>query len=304
MKVDTSKIRQALKKNKEEEEKKKKGFVDERIWKPEIPKKDKNVYRVRVLPYNDDVPYVKLFQHQIKTTRGFWYENCPSTIDKECPICDRANELFATEDDADENEAFKLYKKKVYFANIIVVKDPRNDGENEGKVFLYRFGQKIFAKFEAALFPNVDEGEEELFFICPKEGYDFNVITKTLAGFANYDESKFVQKSTPIAKNAKKADAIIESTFDVSEEINPKKFKSFDELQDMFEKKVLGGKGSSKPSKSVDDDDDWGNDDASKKSTSNDDEWDDDDDSSSSSEPTAASDDDDDLLEDLDDFED
>lgn len=301
MKIDRSKIRKALNKNKEEEDKKKGGFVDERIWKPEIPKKDKNVYRIRVLPFGNEVPYVKLLQHQIKTKDGFWYENCPSTIDKECPVCDRAYDLFQTNDDVDEKEARKLYKKKVYFANIMVVKDPRNDGENEGKVFLYKFGQKIYNKFESALFPNEDEGEEEVFFIDIEEGYDFILTAKTVAGFANYDESKFAQKSTAIAKSDKKIEAVLDNAYDIEAEIAEDKFKSFDEMEDLFNKKVLGlgGKsGSSKKrveeaSSGVDDNDDFDDGDIDDDTSTDDDSVD------NSSDDI---DNDDDLLLDLDDF--
>ena len=243
MKVDRSKLRKALKKSKEEDDKKKGGFVDERIWKPEIPKKDKNIFRIRVLPFGNEVPWVNLRQHQIKTKTGFWYENCPTTIGKDCPICERAVELYSTNDEHDAKEASKIYRKQQYFSNIMVVKDSRNDSENEGKVFLYKYGKKIFDKFYSALYPNIEEGEEETWFIgCDEEeqGHDFLLVAKTVSGFANYDESKFANKSTVIAKTDEKIEAILDSGYKLTDEIAEGKFKSYEELEKLFKKNVLG----------------------------------------------------------------
>jgi hypothetical protein len=300
MKVDRSKLRKALKKSKEEDDKKKGGFVDERIWKPEIPKKDKNIFRVRVLPFGNEVPWVNLRQHQIKTKTGFWYENCPTTIGKDCPICERAVELYATEDETDAKEASKIYRKQQYFSNILVVKDSRNDGENEGKVFLYKYGKKIFDKFYSALHPNVEEGEEECWFIgCDEEeqGSDFLLVAKTVSGFANYDESKFAQKTTAIAKTDEKINAILDSGYKLTDEISPDKFKSYDELVKLFEQKVLGvevakteEKATTKKKVEKEETDDLDN------------EFDDDD-TSTDVDTSDAGDGDDDLLDGLDDFD-
>ncbi len=303
MKVDRSKLRKALKKSKEEDDKKKGGFVDERIWKPEIPKKDKNIFRIRVLPFGNEVPWVNLRQHQIKTKTGFWYENCPTTIGKDCPICERAVELYATEDETDAKEASKIYRKQQYFSNILVVKDSRSDGDNEGRVFLYKYGKKIFDKFYSALYPNIEEGEEEVFFIgCDDEdqGYDFLLVAKTVSGFANYDESKFAQKATAIAKTDAKIDAILDSGYKITDEIAEDKFKSYDELVELFEQKVLGKettkideKATTKKADDVEKDD-------------LDNEFDDDDNDTSSDVDTSDDgiDGDDDLLDGLEDFDD
>lgn len=303
MKVDRSKLRKALKKSKEEDDKKKGGFVDERIWKPEIPKKDKNIFRIRVLPFGNEVPWVNLRQHQIKTKTGFWYENCPTTIGKDCPICERAVELYATEDETDAKEASKIYRKQQYFSNILVVKDSRSDGDNEGKVFLYKYGKKIFDKFYSALYPNVEEGEEETFFIgCDDEdqGYDFLLVAKTVSGFANYDESKFANKATAIAKTEAKIDAVLDSGYKITDEIAEDKFKSYDELVKLFEQKVLGKEPTKTDEKATTTKkaDDVETDDL-------DNEFDDDTDTSSDVDTSGDGDDDsdDDLLDGLDDFD-
>lgn len=301
MKVDRSKLRKALKKSKEEDDKKKGGFVDERIWKPEIPKKDKNIFRVRVLPFGNEVPWVNLRQHQIKTKTGFWYENCPTTIGKDCPICERAYKLYQTEDETDAKEASKIYRKQQYFSNILVVKDSRNDGENEGKVFLFKYGKKIFDKFYSALYPNIEEGEEEIFFIgCDSDdqGSDFLLVAKTVSGFANYDESKFAQKTTVIAKTDEKIDAILESGYKLTDEIAESQFKSYEELEKLFNQKVLGeevSKSEKKTEKKPE---------TSKKDETDDlDEFDDEDTDTSTDVDDIDSDDDSDLLEGLDDFD-
>ena len=49
-----------------------------------------------------------------------------------------------------KRSARKRKRKLSYYANILVVSDPKHP-ENEGKVFLYKFGKKIFDKITEAM---------------------------------------------------------------------------------------------------------------------------------------------------------
>lgn len=223
------------------------ALVDQRIWKPEVPEKGKAIYKIRVLPNKTNtVPWAKVFQHNFKTPAGSYVnEVCPVTLGKECPICSYAAGFFNTGDEADRKKASNLWRKHNFYANILVVKDPRNDGANEGKVFLYRFGKKIYEKFDSALFPPEGSEESPLFFMDPVDGFDFSLICKTVGtgkdAFPNYDESSFVRDSSPISKNPKDVDKILDDVYDIEVEfLSPKRFKSYEELENILNTKILG----------------------------------------------------------------
>lgn len=260
MKYDRNKVRNKLKKMKEKENS---GgqFVDENKWKPETPD-GKNVkkigYKLRILPYGEEVPYVPFFLHKMQTKDGrWWYIECPSSINKECPICEYSHSLFATGDEVDKAKGKKFYRKKQWAVNVLVKKDARDDGDNEGKVFMYVVGPSIYEKFDSALFPDESLDEKEIFFIDPDEGFDFNLQVRLKDKYPNYETSKFADEATPIAGSEKEIDKILEAAFDLDAEfLSPTKYKSYEELEKMFNERVLGK--SSKPSKSsevVEDDD-------------------------------------------------
>lgn len=238
-KFDRKAVRQALTKQKEEESNKG-GFVDDTVWKPTVPKKGKKTYKFKVLPLGNDVPWIKKRQHNIHTQDGNWeYKLCPSTIGKKCPICEYASELWKTDDPANQERAKKLFAKDNYTVNILVTKDDRNDNENEGKVFKYPFGVKVYDKLDEALNPE-DEDEEELYFMDPDEATDFHLICQTVKDFNNYDASKFASKSEPLADSEKKIDAILEQAYDLEEEIAEEKFDSYDTLEEFLDEKIKG----------------------------------------------------------------
>lgn len=248
--------------NRKEEENK--SYTDQRQWNPTAPKKDKAVYRVRVLPnmLAGGLPWVYIPRHGFKAPSGNWViENCPSAIygNKKgvCPIDDYAGPFFNTGDPKDKNFASNIYRKKTWVVNILVIKDPRDGGANEGKVFLWKFGKKIYDKLEQALMPPKDSGLEQIMFIDPYKGYDLNIVAKMVHDgdkeFPNYDESVFVRDSTPIAKDEDAIDKVLASCYDLEGEfLAPKQFKSYDELQKILDVNVInyrkGGDTSTKTS--------------------------------------------------------
>jgi hypothetical protein len=241
-------VMKLLQKRKEEENS---SYTDQRFWVPAPPsksdKKGEAVYRIRILPnMKAGGEYsVKLNKHMFQAPSGTWVvENCPSTLGQKCPIDEYAGPFFNTGDPKDKTFASSIYRKKNFIANILVVKDPRNNGENEGKVFLYRYGTQIHEKFDSAMFPNAESGMEQIMFIDPYKGYDFNlVVTLKKDGqkeFPNYANSVFVRESTPIAKSDENVDKILESCFDLETEfLSPKQFKSYEELKKILEINVI-----------------------------------------------------------------
>ncbi len=238
-------VMKLLQKKKEEDNS---SFTDQRFWTVPTPKKGENVYRIRFLPsMSSGGEYsVRILKHGFQAPSGNWViENCPKTLDKyaKCPIDEYATPFFNTGDPKDKEFASKLYNKKNFIANILVIKDPRNNGENEGKVFLFRYGIKIHEKLDTALFPPADSGLEQVMFIDPYKGYDLNLVVKIQKDgskeYSNYDNSVFVRESTPIAKTEEEIDKILESCYDLSEFIAPKNFKSYDELKKILDDNVV-----------------------------------------------------------------
>jgi len=231
-------------------------FKNEKFWTPEIPDKGKNTFRIRPLPIviKKAPPYQLLLNHtSIKGLNGWINEFCPETFlenKNACPICNVARKLYATNDPTDEAKASKLWRKKSWVCNILVVKDSRNNNANEGKVFMYKYGIKIYNKFNTALFPEEDSGDTPLMFYHPNEGYDFNLVCKRVSEWPNYDDSQFVRDSTPIANSDKEMKKILESVYDIESEIlDPSNFKSIEELEKIVKDNILGEFENSSPTK-------------------------------------------------------
>ncbi len=212
------------------------GLKDQRYWKPRNPEgNEKWNFKLRILPGKDDnqLPWVRTFKHNFLLPDGSYVnEDCPGTISVECPICSVSRKYFQTGDASDEIVGRKLWRKARYVCNVLVIKDPQTP-ENEGKVFLWEFGRKIYDKFDNALFPE-DEDESKVF-MHPTQGYDFNFITRKVAEFPNYDDSYFSSKMSSLGKDDE-IDEILDHVYDLSEFTNPSKFKSADELQKIVDR--------------------------------------------------------------------
>ncbi|QPB12364.1 putative single-stranded DNA binding protein [Providencia phage PSTCR6] len=214
---------------------------DQNEWKLKTDASGSGTAVIRFLPAkNDDSPdFVKITNHGFKH-QGKWYiNNCPSTFGDfdSCPVCQylSANDSYNTNE-----EEYKLLKRKhSYWANILVIKDPAAP-ENEGKVFKYRFGQKIMDKIIAEAEVDVDLGEEPVNVFCPFEGKNFTLKVKKVGGFTNYDDCKFGSKSAikNIEDEAYQKE-LSEQAVDLSKIIAKDQFKSFDELETKF-KQVYG----------------------------------------------------------------
>ncbi|HCX21718.1 MAG TPA: single-stranded DNA-binding protein, partial [Cytophagales bacterium] len=137
-----------------------KSYQDDRFWKPERDKADNGFAIVRFLPAVDgeDVPFVRIFNHGFKGVGGWMIENCPTTIGLTCPVCEANSELWNSGVESDKDIARNRKRKLQYIANIMVVSDPKNP-QNEGKVFLYKFGKKIFDKVNESMNPEFEDEE-------------------------------------------------------------------------------------------------------------------------------------------------
>ena len=206
--------------------------ADERLWKPELDKSGNGYAVIRFLPSPDgeDMPRAKIWSHSFKGPGGQWYiENSLTTIGKDDPVSELNRELWNSGRDADKATARTQKRKLSYYSNIYVVSDPVHP-ENEGKVFLYKYGKKIFDKLVEAMQPAfADETPLDPFNLW--EGADFKLKIRKVDGYWNYDKSEFAAPATLGGFD----DATLEETWKKSYSLNEfeaaKNFKTYEALQ-------------------------------------------------------------------------
>lgn len=227
-------------------------------WKLKLDNAGNGNAVIRFLPpkTDDSLPFVKLITHgfQLKgNLKASWYiANCTATHGdfEGCPVCKYMNEKDLYNTDKDLYGAIK--RNTSFWANILVVKDPAAP-ENEGKVFKYRFGVKIFDKINAMADVDVEMGESPVDVTCPFEGANFSLKVKKVSGFQNYDDCKF-QKQTELTvfgdlETDEAYEKLTSQMYDLRELTKPEAFKSFEENDKNF-KKAMSKVFASKPSAS------------------------------------------------------
>ena len=209
----------------------KKSYVDERIWKPVMDKTGNGFAIIRFLPApkGEELPWVKLWNHAFQGPTGQWYiENSLTTISQNDPVSELNTKFWNSGVESDKEIARKQKRKLQYYSNIYVVKDSANP-ENEGKVFLYRFGKKIFDKIMETMQPAFeDETPVNPFDFW--EGANFKLKLRKVDGYWNYDKSEFEAPSA-LADDDDKLEKLWEKQYSLSEFTAPTNFKSYDELQ-------------------------------------------------------------------------
>ncbi len=132
--------------------------VDDRLWKPEVDKAGNGYAVIRFLPAPDgeDLPWAKLYTHAFQASGGWYIENSLTTLGQKDPVSEHNSQLWNSGVDSDKEIARKQKRKLSYYSNVYVVKDPSNPA-NEGKVFLFRYGKKIFDKITAAMQPEFED---------------------------------------------------------------------------------------------------------------------------------------------------
>ncbi|CAB4127506.1 single-stranded DNA binding protein [uncultured Caudovirales phage] len=215
---------------------------DERLWKLEGDKAGNGTATIRFLPRVDgdeyELPWVKLFSHGFQGPTGKWYiENSLTTIGKDDPVGELNTQLWNSGVEANKEIARKQKRGLSYYANILVVSDPKHP-ENEGKVFIFRFGKKIFDKIMDKAKPTFeDETPVNIFDLW--EGANFKFRMRKVAGYSNYDESIF-SDPTPITEDETKLLAIMNARHNLQEYLLPSNFKTYDELKKKLDSVLAG----------------------------------------------------------------
>ena len=219
----------------------KKSYVDERLWKPVMDKSGNGYAVIRFLPAPKDesLPWAKVWNHAFQGPTGQWYiENSLTTLGQNDPVSEMNSAYWNSGVESDKEIARRQKRKLQYFANIYVVEDPANP-ENEGKVFLYRFGKKIFDKCMEAMQPAFkDETPVNPFDFW--EGANFKLKIRKVDGYWNYDKSEF-GAAEALFDNDDKLEDVWGKQYSLEEFTSPSNFKSYDELKTRLDN-VLAGK--------------------------------------------------------------
>ncbi len=219
---------------------------EENLWKPTLDKAGNGTATIRFLPSSpqdgeDALPWVKLFRHSFQGVGGWYIENCLSTLGKEDPVGKKNSELWNSGVEANKDIARNQKRKKTYISNVYVVNDPGNP-ENEGKVFKFRYGEKIFEMITLMMNGNSESGKIEDYFDEPCDpfnpfdfwkGANFKMKIKKVDKFSNYDSSRF-SRPAPLLKDDAKLEEIWKQEYSLQELLDPKHFKSYEELEAKF----------------------------------------------------------------------
>ena len=221
------------------------GNADDRIWKLDVDKGGNGYAVIRFLPApeGEDLPFVKLYSHAFQGPGGWFIENSLTTLGQKDPVSEYNSLLWNNGTDAGKETARKQKRKLTYVSNIYVVKDPANP-DNEGKVFLYKYGKKIFDKLTAAMQPEFED-EEAIDPFDFWQGANFKLKAKNVAGYRNYDSSEFAAPS-PLLNDDDAMESLWKKQFSLAEIVAPDQFKTYDELKTRLDY-VLGNKKSAAP---------------------------------------------------------
>jgi hypothetical protein len=224
---------------------------DDRFWQPEVDKAGNGYAVIRFLapPKGEELPWVRVWNHGFQGPTGKWYiENSLTTIGKTDPVSEFNTELWNSGSEANKEVARKQKRKLTYYTNILIVQDSKHP-ENEGKVFLFKFGKKIFDKIKDVAEPQFED-EKPLNPFDFWEGANFKLKIRNVEGYRNYDKSEF---DTP--SSISEDDSIIENIWNKQHSLtaflDPKNFKSYDELKKKLDMVLSGGTSAIKKAEEV-----------------------------------------------------
>ena len=215
---------------------------DNRFWQPEVDKAGNGMAIIRFLPApavdgDDALPWARTFSHGFQGPGGWFIDNCLTTVNEKCPVCEHNNTLWNSGIEANKDIARKQKRKLSYVANILVISDPKHP-ENEGQIKLYKFGKKIFDKISETMNPEFpDEAPINPFDLW--EGANFKLKIRNVEGYRNYDKSEFDSQSALFGGDDEKLEELWKKEYSLKDFTDKKQFKPYDQLKARLDK-VLG----------------------------------------------------------------
>lgn len=203
---------------------------DTRFWKPTVDKAGNGYAVVRFLPApkGEDVPFVRIWDHGFKGPGGWYIEKSLTTLGQKDPVSELNTKLWNSGNEADKETVRKQKRRLSYISNIMVIKDSANP-DNEGKVFLFKYGKKIFDKLNDAMNPKFED-EQPINPFDLWEGANFKLKIRQVEGYRNYDQSSF-DTAAPIFDDDEKLEKVWSKEHSLQEFLDAKHFKSYDELK-------------------------------------------------------------------------
>ena len=203
---------------------------DDRFWKAELDKSGNGYAVIRFLPATngEDMPYVRVFNHGFQGPGGWYIENSLTTIGQKDPLAEYNSTLWNSGIEANKEIARKQKRRLTYFSNVYVVEDKANP-QNEGKVFLFRYGKKIFDKVSSMANPEFeDESPVDVFSLW--DGANFKLKIRKVEGYQNYDKSEF-DKPTQLVEDETELEKVWNSQYALTEFTGDDQFKSYEDLK-------------------------------------------------------------------------
>ena len=217
----------------------KKSYQDDTMWKPELDKTGNGYAVIRFLPTpeGEEMPWVSYFDHGFQGPGGWYIEKSLTTLNKKDPVSEYNTSLWNTGIEANKEIARKQKRRLHYVSNVYVVSDPKNP-DNEGKVFKYRYGKKIFEALKEAISPAFEDEKAINPFDLRDEGANFKIKIRKVDGYWNYDKSEF-DTQAPLFDDEQKLVDVVNNLHSLSGIIAPSEFKSYEELKEKLDR-VLG----------------------------------------------------------------
>jgi hypothetical protein len=234
------KLTKALEQNlKPEDQSNKNKYQDDRLWKIEMDKTGNGYAVIRFLPASngEDMPWQRVWSHAFQDKGGWYIENSLTTLGQKDPVSEENTRLWNTGVDSDKEIARKRKRKLSYYANILVVSDPKHP-ENEGQVKLFKFGKKIFDKITEAMQPAFED-EKPINPFDFWKGANFKLKLRKVDGYWNYDKSEF-EGVSQIKESDDDIKAIWEKQYPLKPFVAPDNFKSYDELKSKLHRVISG----------------------------------------------------------------
>ena len=239
------KLTKALETNlKPEDQSNKNKYQDDRFWKPELDKTGNGFAVLRFLPAieGEDLPWQRVWSHAFQDKGGWYIENSLTTMSQKDPVSEENTRLWNTGLDSDKEIARKRKRKLSYYSNIMIVSDPKHP-ENEGKVFLFKFGKKIFDKITEAMQPAFDD-EQPINPFDFWKGANFKLKIRKVDGYWNYDKSEF-EGVSQVAVDDEKIKAVWKLQHPLKPFVDLSNFKTYDELKEKLNRVITGDRNAS-----------------------------------------------------------
>ena len=217
-----------------------KSYQDDRFWKPTVDKAGNGYAVLRFLPAAEgqELPWARYWDHGFKGPTGLWYiENSLTSIGQTDPVGELNSRLWNTGLDADKEKARTQKRRLHYVVNVLVLQDPSNPA-TEGKVYLYKFGKKIFDKIMDLMQPSFQD-EKPVNPFDMWEGADFKLKIRQVEGYRNYDKSEFSGPTALYEGDETRLEAVYNQVHNLGEFTDPKNYKTYDELKTKLAR-VLG----------------------------------------------------------------